>query len=46
MPFIVVEEPLHMVEAVTLVPTVGNAFTIINIVAVFVHPAALVPVTV
>jgi hypothetical protein len=35
-----------MVEFVTVVPTVGNAFTVIVRVAVFTHPFALVPVTV
>jgi hypothetical protein len=40
-------DPLHTVSFGTNVyPTIGKGFTVIFAVAVFVHPAALVPVTV
>jgi hypothetical protein len=46
-PVIVVEPPTHMVEFVTVVPTVGRGLTIIVRVAVLVQPVAVVvPVTV
>jgi len=46
-PVILVDVPLQIVALVTVVPTVGNGFTVTNLVAVFVQPVAVkVPVTV
>ena len=45
-PVIVVELPAQIVALVTVVPTEGIEFTVILIVDVAVHPAALVTVTV
>ena len=42
----VVDDPAQMVAFVTVVPTLGVLFTVINRVAVFTQPFALVPVTV
>jgi len=42
-----VEVPLQIVAFVTVVPTVGNGFTVIVLIAVLVQPVAVVvPVTV
>jgi hypothetical protein len=45
-PVILVLPPAHMVALVTVVPTLGNAFTVMSRVAVALHPLAPVPVTV
>ena len=46
-PVILVDDPAQIVAFVTVVPTVGNGFTVIILVAVFVQPVAVVvPVTV
>ena len=46
-PVSVVDVPAHMVDDVTVVPTVGNELTVIVLVAVFVQPVdVFVPVTV
>ena len=46
MPVSVVLPPVQMVPLVVVVETVGNAFTVIVRVAVFVQPFEPVPVTV
>ena len=38
--------PLHIADGLAVADTVGNGFTVTLIVAVPVHPAVLVPVTV
>ena len=46
-PVMVVEVPAQRVDKVTVVPTAGSGFTVINRVDVFVHPVAVVvPVSV
>ncbi len=46
-PVMVVDVPAQTLDKVTVVPTVGSGFTVINLVDVFVHPVAVVvPVTV
>jgi hypothetical protein len=45
-PVILVLPPAQMVALVTVVPTLGNAFTVMSRVAVALHPLAPVPVTV
>ena len=45
-PVILVDAPAQIVAFVTVVPTAGIGLTMINLVAVAVHPEALVPVTV
>lgn len=42
----VVDEPAHIVVAPPVAVTVGNALTVIVVVAVLLQPAALVPVSV
>ena len=45
-PVILVDVPAQIVDEVTVVPTRGIGFTVINLVATATHPSALVPVTV
>ncbi len=42
----VVDPPVHIEVLVAVAVTIGNGLTVIVTVAVFVHPAAVVPVTV
>jgi hypothetical protein len=45
-PFVVTDVPAQIDAALAVAVTVGSVFTITVVVAVFVQPAALVPVTV